>query len=356
MSHNFVAVDSGKPIELKWTKLPIISNTECKSKWDKFEYYFSDNEMFCAGFLKNNSTLACHGDSGGPLICHQNGQTVLAGIVSWGKERCETHLPNVFARVSNYLEWIQKYMEKTSTSYLRTKKIQEYDNLQDHGDVQDYDNAQEYRDSQEIGNSQGKVSTYGLKQALQQISGSCPKLPNYMRGGAQGRIINGHRANSPIPWQVSLQKSSGFHFCGGTILDKTTVVTAAHCLDGKGDIQLYILAGSVSKKSKSVKIRIDKLIIHPQWSSYTMANDVAIIKLSRPLTFGKTIQPMCLPSKYFKPRIGGMCIASGWGDTKCKNYIRPKYIEHIKYIYCSCLRTSHGTSLDKAANCEQYRM
>ena len=58
-------------------------------------------------------------------------------------------------------------------------------------------------------------------------------------------IVGGQIAPSPIPWQVSVQKG-GSHFCGGTILDTYTILSAAYCFDyyaGALD-GFYIRAGS----------------------------------------------------------------------------------------------------------------
>ena len=41
-------------------------------------------------------------------------------------------------------------------------------------------------------------------------------------------IVGGQQAPTPIPWQVSVQ-NGGQHFCGGTILDTFTILSAAHC-------------------------------------------------------------------------------------------------------------------------------
>ena len=48
------------------------------------------------------------------------------------------------------------------------------------------------------------------------------------------RIIGGKDVESHIPWQVSIQRynvkpNTWTHFCGGTILNQYTILTAAHC-------------------------------------------------------------------------------------------------------------------------------
>ena len=51
------------------------------------------------------------------------------------------------------------------------------------------------------------------------------------------RIVRGENASTPIPWQVHVhfsphsdcQPRNGTCSCGGTILDETTILSAAHC-------------------------------------------------------------------------------------------------------------------------------
>ena len=47
------------------------------------------------------------------------------------------------------------------------------------------------------------------------------------------KIVGGtEAADHSWNWIVSLQTDSGFHFCGGTILNENWVITASHCLGG----------------------------------------------------------------------------------------------------------------------------
>ena len=50
----------------------------------------------------------------------------------------------------------------------------------------------------------------------------------------------------------------------------------------------------------------------------TNANDVVIIKLSKPFDFNKKIQPACLPNESWSPDMdsNNQCFTSGWGTKK----------------------------------------
>ena len=82
-------------------------------------------------------------------------------------------------------------------------------------------------------------------------------MPSFMT--STERIVGGESAPSPIPWQVSLQ-NNGFPFCGATVLDASTLLSAAHCFYNPNADQLgdsprltaknkTIRAGSLEKYS-----------------------------------------------------------------------------------------------------------
>ena len=63
-----------------------------------------------------------------------------------------------------------------------------------------------------------------------------PAAPLSQQTG-RGRIVGGEEAaDGEFPWQVSLRQIAGVgatHFCGGSVIDKDWVLTAAHCCAGQ---------------------------------------------------------------------------------------------------------------------------
>ncbi|CAL8382114.1 unnamed protein product [Arctogadus glacialis] len=132
------------------------------------------------------------------------------------------------------------------------------------------------------------------------------------------RIVNGEEAvPHSWPWQVSLQQSNGFHFCGGSLINENWVVTAAHC-----NVRTYhrVIAGEHDKSRASDEniqiLKPSKVFTHPKWDSRTINNDISLIKLASPAVLGTNVSPVCLgeSSDVFAP--GMKCVTSGWGLTR----------------------------------------
>ena len=89
-----------QPPELHVANVTIMSDGECAEQLRQLEDYLRSQEMCSIEF---GST--CNGDSGGPLVCPDgNGNTKLAGIVSFGQNGCTSS--GVYTRVSHYEDWI----------------------------------------------------------------------------------------------------------------------------------------------------------------------------------------------------------------------------------------------------------
>merc|ERR1719167_130504 len=91
---------------LQQAMLPVVNNTICRQRM-KHIFPVDQDKMICAGGIGKSG---CHGDSGGPFVCQELGRWVLRGAVSWGDRFCRTNYFSVFARVSNYVNWIYSKM------------------------------------------------------------------------------------------------------------------------------------------------------------------------------------------------------------------------------------------------------
>lgn len=59
-----------------------------------------------------------------------------------------------------------------------------------------------------------------------------------------GRIVGGSAASvNSWPWQVMLMDNSGRQFCGGSLIERYWVVTAAHCVTGESPSDIKIRFG-----------------------------------------------------------------------------------------------------------------
>merc|ERR1719507_1320193 len=152
------------------------------------------------------------------------------------------------------------------------------------------------------------------------------------------RIVGGKEVNPKykLPYQVLVSpcnKQGGCFMCGGTILNKRYVVTAAHCLyDGqtqmtlKGGAKFRVMVGEHDHcKAQSSFVLASVVHKHPNFDidSASVDNDIAILKLSKDLTFSDKIKPACLPTNATKDYSGKASTVSGWGGTKANTPMEP---------------------------------
>jgi len=92
--------------------LPVVSNEKCYEKNHHRIPIPITDAMICGGSGGTERTSGCHGDSGGPFVCENNGVWELHGSVSHGSPVCKsTETYTVFSRTFHFLDWIKKNME-----------------------------------------------------------------------------------------------------------------------------------------------------------------------------------------------------------------------------------------------------
>uniref|UniRef100_A0A8C5A830 Transmembrane serine protease 2 n=1 Tax=Gadus morhua TaxID=8049 RepID=A0A8C5A830_GADMO len=133
--------------------------------------------------------------------------------------------------------------------------------------------------------------------------------------GPSARIVGGTPAvQRAWPWQVSLQYY-GQHFCGGTIIGQYWILTAAHCFPSEPSdtsiLRVYYGGVQLSWMSSSASVR--RIIVHEDYNIEPQANDVALLRLRRPLTFTQDVKPACLPNVGVNLNPERNAWTTGWG-------------------------------------------
>ncbi|GGJ05346.1 S1 family peptidase [Streptomyces brasiliensis] len=132
---------------------------------------------------------------------------------------------------------------------------------------------------------------------------------------------------SQSPWTVALSSRDRFggtragQFCGGVAVDRTTVLTAAHCLGeevmGGPPEQvrdLKVIAGRtdlLSDQGEEISVREAK--VNPGYDMASNSGDFAVVKLAEPLPQSAVIGLAAAGDPAYTPGTGATVY--GWGDT-----------------------------------------
>ena len=180
------------------------------------------------------------------------------------------------------------------------------------------------------------------------------------------RIINGVESRpNGWPWVVSIgvryRGPTGLwqnrtHICGGTLIEHSHVLTAAHCLEQKIDDRFVPFTSTNPTLESFFVLRIGihdirltrsediygarRIFVHERFVSSTFENDIAIIRLDRPVTVTEHTSPICLPVNNISP--GSQVAVAGWGT-----------IAETSRVHSNVLRQANVNVLP-ATNCRVY--
>ncbi|KAM7361067.1 serine protease snk-like [Cochliomyia hominivorax] len=87
--------------------------------------------------------------------------------------------------------------------------------------------------------------------------------------------------------------------CGGSLISKLFVVTAAHCCYLNGETPIIVKLGIINLKeqlgnSNPQKRAIKEIIVHPSYNSTLNYHDIALLKLQTPVDITKFVRPILL--------------------------------------------------------------
>lgn len=133
------------------------------------------------------------------------------------------------------------------------------------------------------------------------------------------RISGGqHASPHSHPW-IAVLFNKQKQFCGGSLIDQTHILTAAHCVAhmSQVDIQnLRVRLGAHNIRSfeaSSQDFKVARVVRHKDYDSRRLYNDVAMLTLERAVDFNSKARPVCL-DRSASTYEGDTVVVAGWGS------------------------------------------
>ncbi|CAF1030862.1 unnamed protein product, partial [Brachionus calyciflorus] len=214
----------------------------------------------------------------------------------------------------------------------------------------------------------GKTCVFGKSFSFCDVCGRQPIQPNVKIVGGINAVKNSWPSLAFLVMDYTYRYTFNGQtysrtiqtYCGAVLIDRTTVITAAHCYEQSAYVSTHrvtvnfrndplfpsnaykvylglhnidgLFSGTADLTGVSV-MAISNIINHENYNDATNLNDIAVIKLKNEVKYTSTIQPACLPpSKTYKPTKNVPAWIAGWGSLSAGGDA-PDILQNVKITY-----------------------
>ncbi|KAL7549572.1 hypothetical protein ACHAWF_012839 [Thalassiosira exigua] len=132
------------------------------------------------------------------------------------------------------------------------------------------------------------------------------------------RIIGGAEAETGhFPYVVSFQNYASQHFCGGSLIGRDVVLTAAHC-----DVSAYskvVLGRQDLNTDEGSEFRVASTVPHPLYNSASSDNDFMLVFLDHPADSSTAL--VKLNSDSSSPEVGNHVLAGASLNREAQSFL-----------------------------------
>lgn len=120
-----------------------------------------------------------------------------------------------------------------------------------------------------------------------------------------------------FPWVLALLENNNRYFCGASLIHPQVALTGIHCIVNRQMNDFKVRAGEWDTQTEKERLpyeerNVRQIIMHPEYNSFNLFNDFALIILDKAFDLSDHISTICLPPQNFQSTSQN-CISNGWG-------------------------------------------